>query len=139
MEKDLGSRIDYFESPAFDIARTLRERGYEIASSLGIRQTEPNLNVIGILKPRAPVQKSLLGFKWTKERRALYIGKLWLNSRIIGARYGENWVLDVFGRDNVSELTEIVREFSEPRGVDVKIRLSSEGPLVEGYDSDYTL
>ncbi len=139
MTENLDERISYHESPAYDVARALRDRGYEIASGTGLRRSEPSHNVVGILKPRDPVQKSFLGPKWDSKQRALYLGTLWLDNRAKGAKHDENWVLEVYGRDNVPELTELVKGLSEPKKVSVQVRLDSEQPRVETYLSDYDM
>jgi hypothetical protein len=136
MAENLDKKVNYHESPAYAVARTLRNRGYEIASCTGLRQTEPNHNVVGILKPRDSVRKSFLGLKWDSKQRALYLGTLWLNNQTKGTKHDENWVLEVYGRDNVPELTELVKELSEPSGAHVQVRLDSEQPRVEAYLSD---
>lgn len=137
MTKNLDERVSYHESPAYTVARKLRDKGYEIASCIGLKRTEPDHNVVGILKPRDHIQKSFLGLKWDSKQRALHLGTLWLDNRAKGAKYHKNWVLEVYGRDNVPELTELVKELSETSGARVQIRLGSEQPRVETYFSDY--
>ena len=129
----LDKKVSYYESPTYAIARTLREKGYEIADGRGRRQTEPKHSVVGILKPRDPIQKSFLGIKWNKGQKALYLGTLWLNSQLMGARSDENWVLEVYGRENVPELTKLVEELSEPSSTRVQVTLGREQPKVETY------
>jgi len=137
MTENLDERISYHESPTYAIARTLKDKGYQIADSTGMRVSEPSHDVLGILEPRNPIEKSFLGFKWNKKQRALYEGTLWINNQARGAKPDENWVLEVYGRNNVPKLTELVRELSEPKGVSVQVRLDSEQARVETYLSDY--
>ena len=136
-QTSLDERVSYHESPAYSVAKGLRENGYEIANSSGLMQTEPNHDVIGILKGREPVQKSFSGLKWNKSQRAFYLGTLWLNNQARNAKEDKNWVLEVYGREYVSELTKLVKNLSEPNEVKVQVRLESEIPRVEVYDSDY--
>ena len=135
MKKSICDRITYHEN-SVAVARTLRDRGYDIADSNGIRQSEPDKYVVGILKPGQPIQNSFLGFKWDS-LEALYIGRLWLKDQATGAKLDENWVLEIYGRAYVPELTELVKELSEPHQTQVQIRLESEKPFIERYLSDF--
>jgi hypothetical protein len=137
MTETLDERIRYYESPTYAIAKTIKDKGYQIADSTGMRVSEPPNHVLGILEPKEPIEKSFLGFKWKRKQRALHIGTLWLANDARGAKPDENWVLEVYGRNNVPKLTELVREFSEPKKVSVQVRLHSEQPRVETYWSDY--
>ncbi|MFH0949371.1 MAG: hypothetical protein V1802_02695 [Candidatus Aenigmatarchaeota archaeon] len=126
------TRISYWESPAYVINRALQEKGYQIANCAGIKVDEPSHDHIGILEPRAPVSRNFLGIKWHERQRALYLGTLWLTNPAIGASE-EQWVLEVYGRDNVPKLTELVRELSEPFHVKVEVKLEKESPKLERY------
>ena len=126
-------RISYYESPVYSIAKELRKRGYEIADSIGVRITEPEEEVIGILKDREPIKKSFLGIKWEKAQPALYVGKLWLNHPKIRARENKSWVLEVYGREYVPEMMNLIEELSSPYGVRVDVKLGSENPREETY------
>lgn len=137
MTENLDERISYHESPTYEIARKLKDKGYQIADFAGIRVSEPQHDVLGILEPRDPIEKSFLGFKRNKKQRALYIGTLWINNQERGAKSDENWVLEAYGRNNVPKLTELVRELSESKGVSVQVRLEREQSRVEMYVSDY--
>ncbi len=136
MKKSIDDRVTYHENTVA-VTKTLRDRGYDIANSAGLRQSEPDKGAVGILKPREPIQKSFLGFKWNNQQRALYIGTLWLENQARGAKLDENWVLEVYGRDYVPELTELAKELSEPHQTQVQIRLDTEKPRVETYLSDH--
>jgi len=138
MKKSIDDRVTYYEN-SVAVAKILRERGYYIACSTGVRKSEPNYNVVGILKPREPAQRSFLGFKWNSQQRAVYIGTLWLENQSRGAKLDKNWVLEVYGRDYVPELTELVKELSELHQIQVQIRLDSEKPYTETYLSDYDM
>ena len=138
MKKSTNSsdeRVTYKESVAYAIAETLREKGYEVASCSGMRQTEPDHNVIGILNPKNSIQKSFLGIKGYK--RASFLGTLWLENESRGAEENKKWVLEVYGRENIPELTELVKELSGPSGVRVQVILDSEQPVFEKHLSDY--
>ena len=135
MEQAVDDKITYQEY-ATDVAKILREKGYDIADPICIRKEEPDKDVVGILKPRNPIQKSFLGIKWNKKQRALYIGTLWLENQPRGARFDENWVLEVYGRDQIPELTEVVGELSRKYQINVQTRLVAEEPCVEKYSSD---
>lgn len=131
MKKSIDDKITYHEY-SVAVAKTLREKGYEIADQNGEHEDEPYKDVIGILKPRV-IQKKFLGFKWNSKQEGLYIGNLWLQNEARGAIIDKNWVLEVYGRDYVFELTEIVKEISEPHQVKIQIMLDSEKPKSETY------
>ena len=136
-KKALDERIDYNEHPVYEIATTLREKGYQIANCIGIRQAEPEpKHSVGILKPRRDIQKSFLGIRWNKRQRALYLGTLWLDNKAKGAKNNENWILEVYGRENIKELSELVKELSEPRNVNFKVILDMDQSREESYPSD---
>ena len=139
MEQKLDGRISYHESPTSGIARTLRGKGYHIANHAGVRVSEPLQDVLGILEPKEPIKKSFLRSILNMEKRDLYIGTLFVDKESIGARPDENWILEVYGRDNVPKLTELVREHSEPRNVSVQVRLISDQPRVEREWSDFSM
>ena len=133
--KTLDERIsyyDYHESLTYAIAKTIRDKGYEIADSTGRKISEPPQDALGILEPREPIEKSFFGFFKRKEKqKALHTGTLWVDNYVRGAKHDKNWVLEVYGRNNVQKLIELVKEFSEPKKVSVQVSLDSEHPKVE--------
>ena len=129
---------DYNQRTSYVLAKSLRQIGYEIADPLGMRLSDPRYDVIGILKPREPLQKSFLKIKYKEDQRALFIGTLWLNNLSRGVTENKKWILEVYGRDNVRELTDLVREFSEPCGVEVDVNLTQEHSALEKFYSDYS-
>jgi len=134
MGQKLEERISYYESPTYAIAETLREKGYQIADTEGVRVLElDELShyYLGILEPQEPIELRLLGLNFPKKQKALYLGTLWVDNQSRGAIPDKNWVLDVYGRDNVPKLMELVKELSEPNNVCVQVGLVSEQPREE--------
>ena len=128
--------VTYYESPAYEVARILREKGYRIADITGEECYEPDEDVIGILKggrraPGGPIFGTLFG------KRGLFIGRIFFNNKPRGAEVGKRWVLEVYGREYVEELRELAEELSSRYGVDIDVRLKSECPRVETYLWDY--
>ncbi len=137
MEQKLEGKVSYSESPAHAITKTLRARGYEIADHLGHVVNQPESRywgmILGIIEPREPVR--LFGLPiWS--RRGLFIGRLAVDSEALGTKENTNWILEVYGRNNVKKLTEIIKEYSEAKKVDLQVRLERERSLEELYASD---
>jgi hypothetical protein len=130
----MDNRITYYESPVYIITKTLKAKGYLIADSTGLRTHEPSHDVLGILEPKPP--KKCFGV-FNKKQRALYIGKLWLNNHVRYADEHSRWVLEVYGRNNVSKLGDIFREIVESKKINVQVTLNSEYVKQETLWSDY--
>jgi len=124
--------VSYYESPVYGVAKYLRAKGYEIADCLGIRVREPSKNVIGILKPRPPVVRF---FFFRVKQRALFLGVLWFTKR--GATPEKLWILDVYGRENIQEMTELTEKLSQEFSVDIRLNLDDEMTILETYLSDF--
>ena len=122
--------------PSYEVAEKLRKIGYDIAGHAGIRKEKPLSSFIGILKDRNPLNKSILGIKYTKKQRAIHLGTLWFNNEKKNANEHKNWVLDVYGRKHLSKMTKLVNSLSQPYNVEVKVNLKSEYPIEENYLSD---
>lgn len=128
--------ITYHESPSFDIANHLLKSGYEIASSDGEGVEEPNAGCVGILQPMPSVEKYFLGFKRRKQRRSLHIGTIWVQNKSINAIDNKRWVLHIFDRTKIVELTSIFKELAEKKQIDLHIELKTENPKEEKHWSD---
>lgn len=130
----LDERVSYHESPAYAVAERLLEKGYKISYANGKITNHPSNDCVGIFKQRAPI-RGFLGF--TREQRALYIGRIWFENEKRNAISDKNWVLEAYSRKHIPELTELVKELSEPYKVKVEIKLESEYPDEEIYPSDF--
>ena len=130
----LDKILSLCEDPVLSIAKELREEGYEIAGCMGVRQKTPPCNLIGILKEREPIQKDFYGIlKWNKNQRALHLGTILLNCKKEKAEEGEKWVLEVYGREYLLELTEVVKRLSLPYKAKIQVKLCSDFPREENY------
>ena len=137
MQQGLDQKVTYSEVASVKVAMEFRSKGYKIADNDGREVNEPDKNVMGILNPREPIKRRFLFFKWNKEQRALYEGRLWFNNDSIGAEPTKSWVLEIYGRENVPRLTEIVKGLSESSQVNLSIELSSENSKLEQYPFNY--
>jgi len=126
--------VSLYEYPVYGVAKYLRARGYEIASLIGVRVREPSKDVIGILKPRPPLVRF---FFFRVKQRALFIGVLWFTSR--GADPEKLWILDVYGRENIKEMTELAEKLSQEFSVSIRVILDKERTDLESYPSDFSL
>ena len=126
----IGMGVYYYETPVYGVAKHLIEKGYKTADYLGVPVREPDKRAIGILKPRPPVVKRYLFFRRKMvEQRALFLGVLWFTSR--GADPEKLWILHVYGRENVQEMTELAEELRKGFSVDIHVILDSERTKLE--------
>jgi len=117
-------RVHVNISPTYDIARELKNQGYRITDMIGKIVDEPELNVLGILDPRVLKERNLLDKLAGGSEKALYLGTIWVNNPARGADE-DNWVVEVYGRENLSIMKELIRKNS-PRDVHIEIYLKSE-------------
>ena len=77
MEKSISDNVKGNEI-SVDVTKILKERGYEIAGCTGMKQSQPDKDYVGILKPRENIIKQrFFGFPKSVPQRALYLGTLW--------------------------------------------------------------
>lgn len=136
----MGQRVTYYESPAYAVAEALRKKGYQIADCSGtiVDVDATPQDFFGIISPQISLKRRVLGLgSWEQPRRGIHKGNLFINNDTRGARPNENWILEVYGRENVSELTEVLGEISNPFGVSVHIILGDEQPRKETYTEDW--
>jgi hypothetical protein len=116
------------------VAETLVSKGYTIADSLGIRTQTLVDREIGLLKERPStfhgfnLCNSKIGFY--SKSRANYVGNLEVG------RKSKKWTLDVYGQNNLSELTQLAEELSDIYGTSIKVKLDTKKPQYETYDSE---
>jgi hypothetical protein len=142
IDEKLEGRSRIYESPGNNLTRNLvkivNDKGFLLASCTGMRMGDTDMyydmNVIGILSPR-PDERGFLGLR--RKQRASYLGNLWLSNEARNAEITRKWVLEVYGRNNLPLLTDLVRQMSEPYKVEVEVRLISEGSRLEEYASDF--
>jgi hypothetical protein len=132
--QSLDEKISYYESPVYAVRKKIEEKGYIAARAGRCVYLEPANEEIGIYKRRAPV-RGFLGFM--HKQRALYIGSLFFNNDERNAIPDENWVLEVYGREHVKELTELAKDISAPYKVNVQIRLEKEESEEALYPGDF--
>jgi hypothetical protein len=133
-DKDLIEETFYDANPIYTVAKRLEEEGYSIAGHMGIRREMPTCNMIGILKDRKPVEKSLLGIiKWKKNQKALHLGTVWFNHIEKDADEYERWVFEANGIKEMSKLTNILEEVSLPYKVKIQSVLYNNVPKRETY------
>ena len=128
------------ESPHYTVTRLLRKGGYEIASSIGIREYEmPDRNGIGILKTKEPVKvKRFLGLvNSMEEPRASFIGMLWMDNNSRDTRKDRNWTLEIYGENNVDDLNSIIQKAAKYQNVELKVELADNNSKLETYLSDF--
>ena len=129
------STITKSDSPVYGVIELLSERGYETTNRHGQRVPEPDHCAVGILKPRQ-FQIGFGRFKFGIRQRGLYLGILWLDDESRGARPDKEWVLDVYGRENIPESQRLAEELRRPYDVKIQVRLDGENPRDEYVFAD---
>lgn len=125
--------------PSYSVSEELKERGYELAGHMNLKlgkQKKPLSSFIGILKNQKPIQKKILGIKLNKRQKAIYIGKIWFNNESKNAYEDKKWVLEVYGRRHLSEMTKLFDALSKSHGVKLKVNLKSEYIVKENHFLD---
>ncbi len=141
MENRLDERISYWENPAYGISRVvaevIRNEGYNIANCSGFRIENPSYDVIGVLEPRESIERKFWKIKCMEEQRGLFIGRVWMDNDVRKARPDDNFVLEVYGRENVPKMSKLAENLVKKiEGVKIKIVLEDENVRYEEYESD---
>jgi hypothetical protein len=126
----LDGRVSYSENPIYAITKALRAKGYDIARHNGLRVQEPEEGGIGILKGGSPIPGGILDMRGNRDR-GLWIGRVHTANR-------SNWVLEVYGREYVPELSKLFMELSAPSQACLQVRLERETPDKESLSRDFT-
>ena len=106
------------ESLVVGIAKIVKEKGYQIANSLGAKIEEPHGDTVGILKI-LPAKKGLFGMK---EQEPIFLGRILTRDFYTGST--SKWVLEVYGKQNLAEAEEIRKALkSRYEKVDIRIDL----------------
>lgn len=128
---------EYPKSLFSKIVNELKGKGYKIANCIGIAELPADKTHVGILKSRKPTERKILSGLLKFRKRALFIGVLWLNNKARGAEVDKRWILEVYGKEDVEELTEVVKRIAEHYNVDIVINLESDRPRLERFYSGY--
>ncbi len=117
------------------VAGVLATKGFVIASCCGCAEEISDTSSIGLLvdNPNRPVGGRFLGFGG--KRRRDFVGVLWLSNEVRRANH-KNWVLEVYGRENVARLQKIAEELARDFEVDVHVRLEREKVSSEYFPGD---
>lgn len=113
-------------NPRSELIRLLLKFGYGVADDMGIRQDiktpedykECN---IGILQPRT---------KAGKVHRDYHVGNVYMR--------GDEWTLEVFGKGNSPQLSQIVGQIAMRHNIRIDLMLGSEKPYSEAFPEDYS-
>lgn len=130
------SKVITVEEPSIKVIPLLREKGYILSSTTGVRQ-RLQLDALGLMRTRPPKQEKFLFWNRMREGRALVIAMIWFENRARGAIKKKLWCIEVFGGMYLQEIQELAEELSDLAGVEVKVILTTEGVRVETLFSDY--
>ncbi len=135
-QENLKKYFNFINGPSYGVSNILKEKGYNVAGHAGIRKKVPLSNFLGILKEREPLEKSLFGIKYIKNRRAMHLATIWFNDSKRKANESSNWLVEVYGKEYLSEVSKLIKPLSKQYCVKVKINLKTELPREETYLSD---
>ncbi len=131
------NKVSFAETLTIKVGRFLRKQYPNIAFAdiLGRGREElTKNNSIGLLDDQSAPQ---LGW-WQRLRekpRRRFMGVLWFSNEPRGASHN-NWVLEVYGDQNVAFLTGVAERLAEQFGASVHLKLISEDVRYEGLPSD---
>jgi len=118
-----NSNLTYHESPAYEIAAQMKERGYAIADENGKPLDNPKENVIGILREkRLSKIQGMLHIELFKDLEIPYLGNLWLNDTSRGASPTVKWVLEAYGKRNVPKLIDLCRRLNPSVNIEIILK-----------------
>lgn len=117
------------------VAGVLTTKGFAIADCSGMARSISETTAIGLLvdNPNRPIEGRFLGFGG--RRRRDFVGVLWLSNGARRANH-KNWVLGVYGRENVLRLQKLAEELVRDFDVDVHVRLERESVDAEYFLED---
>jgi len=112
-------KVTYSEPEYMRVAQELRDKGYFV----GAPGTGTTLPYEGGL--------FIYGTKGVVFKRILTLGHLYLDVRVVvpSAKNDKTWVLEIFGREHVRELTDAVGEIALKHGFGLEARLKKEYPV----------
>ena len=106
--------------------RWLRERGYCVTSDSSTYDNESESKpdafrsiTIDKLQPR-----KFLWWRWQGCPKFRLV-TLWIQYPTVGA-HGKNWVLHVYGRQNMDKFVDVAKELAENLRVNIHVRLEKE-------------
>jgi hypothetical protein len=118
------------------VAGALATKGFVIASLSGVVASISETTTVGLLvdNPNRPVEGKFLGFGG--RRRRDFVGVLWLSNEARRANH-KNWVLEVYGRENVARFQKLAEELARDFEVDIHVRLEREEVDTERFPEDF--
>ncbi len=123
------SKVDYYESPIYGLVAKLREQGFQVADTYGDiinKVSEPTPSGLQILKKREGPSRKLLWFT-IDEPLPLKLGEIHVDNWYKEADPKNQWLLNVYGRDNIKSLTrlvsEVVKEYNSRVNAQVNLKV----------------
>lgn len=126
------------EHVSFRLRSFLREEGYWAGSCIGTISSwdlTERADQFGLIIP--PIKRYSRKFLWFKTRnRGQFIGVVWLNNSPRDASL-KQWVIEVYGRENLSQLIELANKLKEEFNVPkIVVRLIDEQSRQEELPGD---
>ncbi len=131
------TQVSVEQSAAQKVLTDLASRGYHTSyngpnevTRVGTSEFVSICRRIG--KPQGGLSRRLLGVHAKAEELAILFTR---DREIRGATDDGGWVMEVYGRSNLEEMTRFAESLSEKYGLPVEVRLESEG--ARRKDSDF--
>ena len=131
--------ITYHEPASHKVAEKIQEQGYLISDNWGNTSISHLDDLsdwcLSILKAReGTLTRRFLCFEWEKPLKPIYMADLILQNEYKGAKENSRWVLEVYGRDNIQELTDLVGKIAREESVNLHVELNQERTkIAENY------
>lgn len=128
------------DHPYRSVTEEIQKMGYEIDCGNYMHHHEK----IGILDPAKSVVKDpeifyFYGIRHPRilgKTRMMHVGDLWLENEARKAKLDSEWILEVYGKENVERMKELRNNMAELYGINVKMKLVSRKFLYESFSSD---
>lgn len=122
----IEQKVEVSEAIRVQVASDLVKRGYFLGDKGGWREDGIDSDAIGIQKFKGNVRGGLLGLFNVPTYD--FIGVLFLDDESKKTALNKNWLLEVYGRDNLQELGEVAKYLANQYSVPIKVSLESEQP-----------
>lgn len=124
-EKSRHKPVVVHEPKAYAVAQTLKEKGYEVSDNeYRLSQEVPQT---GFYVLKKGTERSLRTF-FIKENTISWIGSLIFDKKEDNIQEDKEWAFQVYGRDHISEATNIAQALQQTYKIPIKVILKAEKP-----------
>jgi hypothetical protein len=131
-------KVTTAEAKRVGVAKWLKERGYVVTQFFCSDEYDSNSWVSIDIDRISPPRRSLTHLLCTGTSYmpvSHLVAQLWLSRPNIGANR-KNWVLHVYGRNNMAEFSTQAEALARQYDVDIHVRLEGEDPVLREHFYD---